>query len=125
MATNDPIFELHAINLLLATPTPLGRAFAAGDEQAVKDAVADLPLTPDGRLEALARANALSSAARAAVKVFQDELKANAYAGSEPHPERMQAAAIIEAMKALDAAVAAEKIRSMALFRDSTTGEKK
>ena len=120
-------FETHAINLLLATPTGLGRAFAAGNAQGVKDAVAGLPLTPDGRIEAIARAAALYAlpGVAAAAKLLQDALRDVAYAGSEPHPEPLQAVAIVEAMKALDAAAAAETIRKMPLFGGGTTGQTK
>jgi hypothetical protein len=125
--TPDVTFETHAINLLLATPTAFGRAFVTGDEQRIKDAAAALPLTTDGRIEAVARAGALFATAgvAAAAKVFQDALKEIAYAGSEPHPEPLQAVAIVEAMKALDAAAAAEKIRKMPVFREGTTGKDK
>jgi hypothetical protein len=125
--TADMTFETHAINLLLATPTALGRAFANGDDQAINDAVGALPLTADGRMEAIARARALfrTKGVAAAAKLFQDALRDIAYAGSEPHPEPLHAAAIIEAMKALDAAAAAEKIRNMPKFRDGATGKDK
>lgn len=121
--TPNPVFELHAINLLLATPSTLGRAFSAGDDQKIKEALAALPLTTVGRVAALTRIMALQKA-RGAAKLFADEMKENAYAGSEPHPEPLQAVAIVEAMKALDAAMAAEEIRSAIITKVTGGGDK-
>ena len=52
MSEPNPVFELHAINMLLSSPTPLGRGFTEGNQTKIETALNELPLSPAGKVAA-------------------------------------------------------------------------
>jgi hypothetical protein len=103
---------MFGVNLLLTTPSCLGRAWQKNDDpNKWREAADKLPFSSDGNLAALLRMELLAEeGARDHARYVADALVKVAYSGSEPHPDGRDAATLIELLKAIDAGI--EKSRN-------------
>jgi hypothetical protein len=94
-------FEGHAALLLLSTPCKVSKAWLASDIPSDWESVLQtLPFegdTIDFVLEHMIKMNGVKDAFALVAK----QLKNGPYGGNEPHPDNNQAAAIINALKAI------------------------
>ena len=93
-----------AISLLLCSPTELSRAWTNNEDSTLTAAKAELAKLPFTSEASLAAVKFMQDAFqfRPFFKGIADSLKAQFYAGAEPHPGGGMATNIVNALKQLD-----------------------
>lgn len=100
----NPWFEMFGVNLLLTSPSTLGRAWTdSNDRKKWQAAVDAMKLSVDGNVAAISRMELLDQAgARPHAKAFADALRDAAYSGSEPHPDDRNARTMVTLLRVFD-----------------------